>query len=223
MITVRRSAAILFAFEALIIAVPLVVLGRAVNWPQGLGDPASVILPLVAANEPGLRTGYLVYLGYSLLFLPVIAVAVTVGGRATGTAARLAVLLAGLSSLARGIGILRWLTAMPTLAESWADPALRPTIALQYQVLNDFGGGIGELLGVAAFGAAAVGCATAALRATVPTWLTWTGAGATLLAGLPLVELGGVDAGPLTSLGVTAVAVWLLGLAAVTVRRTRAA
>ncbi|MBB5867053.1 hypothetical protein F4553_000432 [Allocatelliglobosispora scoriae] len=222
----RRWPAALFIAEGLLIAVPLVVLGQAVNWPAGLGDPASVTLPLVAAHETGLRAGYLAYLAYSLLFLPVIAVAVgTFAGPAERRhpAARIAVLLAGLSALARAVGILRWLTAMPVLAASWAgaDPAMRAVIAVQFGVLNDFGGGIGELLGVAAFGSAAVACATIAIRAAVPAWLTWLGAATAVLAAVPLVELAGVDAGALTSVGVTAVQIWLLALAAVVWRGAR--
>ncbi|WP_283137379.1 DUF4386 domain-containing protein [Rhizohabitans arisaemae] len=218
------AAGLLLAVEGLLIGVPLVVLGQAVNWPQGLGDPAGVTLPLVAENEGAVRVGYLAYLAYSLLFLPVIAALVTVctttGGRLSPIA-RVAVILAAVSALARAIGILRWLTAMPTLAAEWAeaDPAMRQILAVQFQTLNDYGGGIGELLGVAAFGAAAVVCTTIAIREFAPVWLTWLGVIAAAATTLPLAELAGVDAGALTSVGVTAVQLWFLAAAAFLIMR----
>ncbi|GII96474.1 DUF4386 family protein [Sinosporangium siamense] len=214
----------LLAVEGLLIAVPAIVLGQAVNWPQGLGEPAGVTLPMVAENEAGVRVGYVAYLLYSLLFLPAIAALVTVCTTTEGRlrpVARVAVILAALSALARAIGILRWLTAMPTLAAEWdgADPAMRQILAVQFQALNDFGGGIGELLGVALLGGAAVACTTIAIREFAPAWLTWLGAIATAAAAIPLAELAGVDAGALTSVGVGAVQLWFLAGAVVLFRR----
>ncbi|MEV4098276.1 DUF4386 domain-containing protein [Streptosporangium saharense] len=220
------GAAALLAVEGLLIFVPAVVLGQAVNWPQGLDEPAAVTLPLVAGNETALRLGYLAYLAYSLLFLPVIAALVTVLTGPEGRlrpVARIAVILAAVSALARGVGILRWLTVMPTLAESWtgADPALRQILSVQFQAVNDYGGGIGELLGVSALGSAAVACAVIATRELAPTWLTWFGAAVVMASALPLAELAGVDAGALTSVGVAAVQLWFLAAAAVLVTRAR--
>jgi hypothetical protein len=222
-----RGVAVLLTAEAFLIAVPLVVLGQAVNWPAGLNEPAQVTLPLVAEHDTALRVGYLAYLTYSLLFLAVISAVVTLFTSSEARlrpVARIAVTLAGLSVLARGIGILRWLTAMPTLAASWtgADPALRQVLSVQFQALNDFGGGIGELLGVSGFGAAALACTVVATRELVPAWLTWLGALTAAAVAIPLVELAGVDAGGLTSIAVTAVAVWCLATAAVLVIRARA-
>lgn len=220
------GAAALLAVEGLLIFVPAVVLGQAVNWPQGLDEPAAVTLPLVAGNEAALRLGYLVYLAYSLLFLPVIAALVTVFTGPEGRlrpVARIAVILAAVSALARGVGILRWLTVMPGLAESWAgaDPALRQVLSVQFQAVNDYGGGIGELLGVSALGSAAVACAVIAIRELSPTWLTWFGVAVAVASALPLAELAGVDAGALTSVGVAAVQLWFLAAAAVLVTRAR--
>ncbi|MFF0572705.1 DUF4386 domain-containing protein [Streptosporangium saharense] len=217
------GAAALLAVEGLLIFVPAVVLGQAVNWPQGLDDPAAVTLPLVAENEAALRLGYLAYLAYSLLFLPVIAALVTVLTGPEGRlrpVARIAVILAAVSALARGVGILRWLTVMPGLAESWvgADPALRQVLSVQFQAVNDYGGGIGELLGVSALGSAAVACAVIATRELAPTWLTWLGAAVAVASALPLA---GVDAGALTSVGVAAVQLWFLAAAAVLATRAR--
>ncbi|GAA3345686.1 hypothetical protein GCM10020358_53690 [Amorphoplanes nipponensis] len=216
----------LLLVESLLIFVPVVVLGRAVNWPAGLDAPAATTLPLVADNLAAVRLGYLFYLAYSLLFLPVIALTVTAltdpAGRSR-TVTRMAVALAAVSALARAIGISRWLTTMPGLAEQWqgGDDALRRVLAVQFTVVNDFGGGIGELLGVSAFGAGAVLCATWAVRAYAPRWLTVFGGVAGLAVALPAAELAGADIGPLVVVGTTVVQFWFMATAAVIILRAR--
>lgn len=112
---------------------------------------------------------------------------------------------------------------MPALAESYvAAPvdATRVLIAVQYDLLNDFGGGIGELLGVSLF--AVLWLATtivAAWRSDTPRWLLGFGAFAALMLAAPLVELGGGDAGPLVTVGTASLHFWLLATAFVIVRR----
>jgi hypothetical protein len=226
----RRLAAVaaLVLVEALLIFVPLVVLGQAVNWPAGLDAPAAETLPLVAANEGAVRFGYLAYLAYSLLFLPVIALAVTALTTASGrlrTVARLAVALAAVSALARGIGISRWLTTMPDLAAQWqgAAPDTREILAIQFHAVNDFGGGIGELLGVSALGAGAVLCAALAIRELAPRWLTVFGVVAALAVATPMAELAGADVGALVTVGTSVVQFWFIAVAVVLFRRARAA
>jgi hypothetical protein len=68
---VMRTAAMLLGIEGLLLFVPLAVLGTAIGWPASLGDPASAALPRLLEQEPIVRFGYLVYLAYSVLFLPV--------------------------------------------------------------------------------------------------------------------------------------------------------
>ena len=68
------------------------------------------------------------------------------------------------------------------------------------QALNSYGGGIGELLGVSLFAVGWLGCTMVlAWRSGIaPRWLVIAGGIATVALGLPLVELAGVDPGPLT-------------------------
>jgi hypothetical protein len=226
--TKRQVSAIaaLLIVESLLIAVPLVVLGQAVDWPASLEEPAAWMLPMVAENETALRVGYLVYLAYSLLFLPAIAATVYAFSSPQGwmrPVAQVAVMLAAISALARGIGITRWLTAIPVMADAWpdADPALRQVLSVQFRALNDASGGVGELLGVSAFGAAAVGAAVFAIRHQAPRTLTWLGVIAVIASLLPLVELAGLAPGALTSVGVSCVQVWFLAIAGVLIFRNR--
>jgi hypothetical protein len=224
--TAARWTAALLAFEALLIFVPLVILGAAIEWPASLDDPASVALPRLLENESAVRAGYIVYLAYSALFLPVAVLATrALTRRDDGDVwVRLALGFAVASTLARCIGILRWLTAMPALAEAYVaapDDATRASLAAQYNLLNDFGGGIGELLGVSLFAVLWLAATVvAAWRSDTPRWLLAFGAFVALLLAAPLVELGGGDAGPLVTVGASALHFWLLAAAFVIARRS---
>lgn len=220
----HRLTAALLAVEGLLIFIPLVVLGGAIDWPASLGDPAAVALPRLLEHEGAVRFGYLVYLAYSVLFLPVaVWTTRTLTRGDDGPLARAAVGFAIASTLARCIGILRWLTAMPALAATYAaapDGAPRDALAAVYDALNDFGGGIGEVLGVSLFAVGWLACTVVAARRTAgaPRWLLAAGALAAAALALPLVELAGVDAGPLTSVGTTALQLWFLAAAVVVAR-----
>jgi hypothetical protein len=140
--------------------------------------------------------------------------------------ARAAVGFAIASTLARSIGIVRWLTAMPVLAKAYEvapDGAPRDALASQYDVLNSFGGGIGELLGVSLFAVGWLGCTVAAARGTggAPRWLLVAGAVVAVTLSLPLVELSGTDAGPLVAIGTALLQFWFLAAAVALLRHPR--
>lgn len=212
-----RTAATLLAVEGLLIFVPLAVLGAAIGWPASLGDPAAAALPRLLANEGVVRLGYLVYLAYSVLFLPVAIWTTRALARADDPLVRLAIGFATASALARSIGILRWLTAMPELARIWAasPPDARPALAAVYEAVNSFGGGIGEVLGVSLFAAGWLACTVAAAyRASAePRWLLVAGAVVAAVLAAPLVSLLGVEPGPLTTVATTAAQLWFLAAA----------
>ena len=154
-----RLAAAVLILEALLLFAPMAVLGAAIEWPASLDWPAAELLPRLLANEAAVRQGYLLYLAYSLLFWPValLTADVAAGGAERGPLLRLALGFAAVSTLARAIGILRWLTVMPGLAAAYASGgADQAAIAAIYTALNSYGGGIGELLGVSLFAALAL-------------------------------------------------------------------
>ncbi|RLK59382.1 DUF4386 family protein [Actinokineospora cianjurensis] len=208
----------LLLVEGVLLFVPLVILGAAVDWPASLGEPAATVLPRVAENETALRLGYVVYLAYSALFLPVAlwATATLAPNRQDSHLAKLGLAFAALSTLARCVGIIRWLTTMPDLAQSWQSGTHREAIEVQYDALNSFAGGVGELLGVSLFAAGWLFCL--ARIANIPLWLrVFTVLTAAALA-LPLVELLGADAGPLISISSATVQLWFLATAAYVLR-----
>ena len=206
----------------LLIFGPLGILGAAINWPQNLGEDADHNLPLLLDERPSVFWGYFIYLLYSILFFPV-------GTMVSGIVAsslpegqshpihQIGKGFAGLSALTRSIGLSRWLFAMPTLARMYEDPAsnevTRAAIRVSYELLNKWGGGIGELLGVSMFAALWVFC-TSILFILSPTWPSWMGYCGFLVAidlALNLLEMSilGYDMGINLTLAVVFLHAWM--------------
>jgi hypothetical protein len=205
--------------EGLLALAPMAILGPAIGWPASLDAPAAQQLGAIAAAPGAVAAGYAVYLAYSLLIAPlmVMLAARTFGSLAHPLAATVAV-FAGLSALARAIGIMRWLTVMPVLATGHAaalatgDTSARMQIELMFNALTTYGGGIGEVLGVSLLMAAALGVwAVGALRqAALPRWLGVLGGLASLaLAALALPNLDGPDLMPV-AVAVSLLSLWML-------------
>lgn len=210
----NRIRGLIVIGESLLIFAPQVILGSAIDWPASLDDPAAIALPRMLDNEGAVRFGYLVYLFYSVMFLPV-AVMITRWVHRTDRihpVVQIAVGLAAASAALRSIGIIRWLSTMFPLAEQWetADEPTRQIIALQFEALNDFGGSIGETLGVTLFAAAWLAVTTLGRSGTRhPRWIMASGGVAALLLASPLIELTGVEIEPLNLLGGIAITTWL--------------
>ncbi|MCY7289075.1 MAG: DUF4386 domain-containing protein [Cryobacterium sp.] len=205
-----RLAGILAVIFGMLLFVPTIVLGAAIGWPASLGEPATNLMPLIAEQEGAVRLGYLSYLVYSVLFLPaVMAIARIVGD---GSTTRLAIAFAAISTLARSIGIIRWLVVLPAIAAAWV-AAPTDALAVVFTAINDWGGSIGELLGVSLFAAVAVGLLSVAiLRSDLPRWWGWLGLVVSAGQVLPAVELFGVDLGALLTVTTTAFQIWFLAI-----------
>jgi hypothetical protein len=206
--------------QVALIAIPFLAMSGATGWPATTGDPGSKMLPLVLENLTSIRIGYGGYLAYSLLFF------------FTGCAALRAIReepdwiglgAVGISTLARCLGILRWLTAAPSLAYAYsnAEDSQRAQIAAIFDAINSYGGGVGEALGVSIFAAIWVyRIGTAARRnPIVPVFLTRM---TFLLAAfmlIPVIELFGFDLGPVLMLTGTLFHFWLIAFGILMVRR----
>jgi hypothetical protein len=143
------AAGALLAAQFALIWTTFFVLSSTIDWPASLDDPASVALPRLLENEGAVMLGYLAYLMAALLLVPA-AAAVNARLGLRGSWAGLLLVLAGLSAIAKAIGITRWLFAMPALARAYVEPgADQGAISLIFETLNAHAGGIGEILGVA--------------------------------------------------------------------------
>jgi hypothetical protein len=217
-----RSLGLLLIADALLSFAPVAILGAAIGWPASLDKPAAEQLAAIAAAPQGVTLGYGVYLLYSILVAPVmIGLAARVGGGLQQPLGATVAAFGALSALARAIGILRWLTVMPLLAGAHAagDVATRAQIALVFDAVHAYGGGIGEVLGVSVFMALSVGLLSAAawVRRQLPAWLCVLGlVAAAMLGALSVPAFGGPEFMPVAaavimlSLWMLAAGVWLL-------------
>lgn len=179
------------------------VLSSAIGWPASLDDPASIALPRVLAEGSSMMLGYGSYLMVGLLLVPATA-ALNARMGLTGAMAGATLSLAVLAAMAKSIGITRWLFAMPAMAEAYVAPgADQAAIAVQFDVLNAWAGGIGEILGVGLLSGAwtvlvAVALFSAPGRAAKVLAAFTLATGLLLFAAIPAGL--GVDLGPVLTL-----------------------
>jgi hypothetical protein len=211
--------------ESLLIFVPLTVLGSAINWPKSLSDPADKILPLLVENASAVRFGYLVYLVYSILFWAIASLTIQVLSNEETDSIWLRVANGfGIASVvARCLGIIRWLVAMPALATLYTDPTIstgtRESIAVVYRALNDYAGSVGEVLGVSLFAGLWLAIVSVRILQTriLPRWLGFLGLVSATLLGVQLARLFGVDLGAFISVSVSVLQLWFLAMGIVLV------
>lgn len=216
----NRWAGSLLLIEGLLLFGPVIILGGAINWPASLDEPANVILPLIYEQANPVRLGYFIYLIYSVLFWPVafLTIRVIAENDTFSPILRLAAGFGLASAILRTLGIIRWLFPMPVLAAIYVDPTTSPqtqeTVALVYQVLNDYAGSVGEVLGVSFFAALWLSLVSVKIvqSPTLPRWLGvfgWVAA-----AGLfsSLVEMFGLDLGAFITVTVSLVQLWFIAM-----------
>lgn len=213
----RIGLALFFIVEALLAFAPVAILGPAIGWPASLRNAATQQLAAISAAPGALILGYGVYLLYSLSIAPVAVVVAWRVANLTGPVSALIVVFGALSALTRALGILRWLTVMPALAASHAvaDGPSRATIERIFDALNAYGGGIGELLGVALFGGLwlLIAMIAAIVSRRLPVWLTAFGVVAALMQlALFAPAIGMVSPVPV-AIAVSAFALWLIAFA----------
>jgi Domain of unknown function (DUF4386) len=217
----RKNAiaiSLLLIFISALSFAPMVILGPSIGWPASLRNPAADQLMAIARAPQAVALGYGVYLLYSVLVLPaMVLIARRIYGNLSSVGAALVVAFAAISVLARCVGILRWLTVMPELAQQHAKAADAQRIAIElvFQAVTVWGGGIGELLGVSLFMALSVGIAMAGawIRRSMPRWLVVLGiVSAVLLFAMILPALGIAVKVPV-AVAVSVLTVWMLAVA----------
>lgn len=228
-VSLNRVAAIFLIIEFSILFLPLFILGSSINWPASLDEPASVNLPLILENYTSMMTGYGIYLVYSILFWPVAYLTgrVIVGNDTNNILFKIANGFAVLSTLARSLGIVRWLFTMPVLAKLYISPdatdASRSTISMLYEMLNSYAGGIGELLGVSLFAVLWLVLISILIikKANWPNWLGYFGFVAALSLFFNLLEVVGIDLGPMITISVVLLHFWMLSAAFVFIKKSQ--
>lgn len=224
-----RTTGFLLIAESLLLFLPVGILGAAINWPISLNEPANVVLPQLVNQSQAVFVGYGLYLLYSILFFPIalLTAQIVKTDKANPILLHLAVGFGLASMIARTLGIIRWLVAMPALAQLYVDPstsdATRNAIAVVYTVLNDYAGAIGEVLGVSFFAALwLILIAITILQTRVlPRWIGLFGLVTASLLAVQLFELVGVDLGAFISVSVSVLQLWFLVTGIVILRQAQ--
>ena len=223
-----RMAGRLAILHALLIFVPLGVLGVAIGWPANLDLPASHNLPLVLSQSIAVKIGYSSYLLYSLLFFPamlLIGEAVS-GKRPMSAIIKIALGFALISTLARCLGIIRWLSVMPVLANKFekADAIGQGQISVIYEAFNTYSGSIGEVLGVSLFASIAVGLLSLEMPKgrRFPKWIALIGLVASCGYVFLSMEIFGFDLGVYISPVSVIYTVWVICAAVFMILRSEA-
>jgi Domain of unknown function (DUF4386) len=149
----HRSVSLLALLQVGLFMVPLLVLGQAIGWPASLRLPPEEALPLVAANLNAVLIGYWAYLLVSVALIPLaFAVRHWLAADRADYWLDAATFMGAAAGVLKTLGIVRWLSAMPTLAAAYVDPLTDPArkamIEVSYLTLNGYAGAVGELLGV---------------------------------------------------------------------------
>lgn len=202
------------------------VLSSAIGWPQSLDLPASQALPLIREQAGAVSLGYSLYFLSAFLLVPLSVLVYRVLRERDGDSAFLNITAAlGVASgVLKLLGIVRWLVAMPALATSYAggDGATRAAVSVMYETLNNYAGGVGEVLGVQLFaGLWTVMVSTVLWKLPRGRALALGGfaSGVLLIAGLAGVF--GADLGPVLTVSGVAWQVWLISLSLTVLRARR--
>lgn len=143
-----RAATFFLVVQYFLMLSAYLILSNAINWPVSLDDPAAIALPRVIEKAQPMLIGYVCYLCVGLLFIPA-TIALNARLGLSGPLANATLGLSVVSAIAKTIGITRWLFAMPILAHAYVAPgADKATLAVFYEVLNEYAGSIGEIIGV---------------------------------------------------------------------------
>ena len=191
------------------------ILSSSINWPDSLSDGASKTLPLIRAQWTPVTLGYGAFLLTSLLLIPISVLArrVMLERGWDGPMMQASVSFGVLGGVLKILGIVRWFTVMPVLADLYLKAApgssVRESLSLVFEGFNAYAGGIGESLGDLLFPGIWTLFIALPLLKRIP-WLGWSGlavalalilGGVTNLLSLPLGEL-------LLSAGTTAWTFW---------------
>lgn len=223
---VARKAAGLALLQTVLFAVPIIVLGGAIGWPASLRLPAEQALPLIASQANAVLLGYSAYLAVSLALIPLaFALRAWLATRGvTGWWADTVAFVGAGAGLFKTLGIVRWLSVMPVLADEFeraSDPAARQVIALTYTTMNSYAGAVGELLGVQILSGLWLAAIGSGLFSIGKVWLGLVGLLSGALFLLTSLRLVWPEAGAIQSVAAPLALVWFMALAVSLWRESR--
>ena len=217
--TLSIAAAILFITHMVVFFTAFGILGSAIGWPGSLDLPALESLPLIQDNASAVFQGYYLYLLSVIITLPMwVLTRRVLKGKMDiigGVLFDLALYTLVAAVVFKALGILRWLFAMPYLAQTLeADASSAPMVTMMFDTLNLYAGKSGEHLGVQLFTALYIALiAFSMLR--IKGAFKWLGASGILIAltFLPFGDLLGIDNGIFLMISGYGNTAWMIALA----------
>lgn len=214
-----RRAATALTLASLLAIAGFTVLGSVFEYPQILDEPTADVLALFREHQSTVTAWFAVLALGSALLAPA---GIWLGRIAGGSLGRWIAGLGIAAAVVQVVGLQRWVTLVPGIAEDALDPAQRGDAEDRFELFHTvLGQVVGETLGYA-FTAAFTVLVVVALRRTVlPAWLTVTGyAAAGLIATgvvIPVLEPAGLT----NFAGYVVWCLWLVAVSVVLVRASR--
>lgn len=210
--------------------VTLFTLGAAINWPESLSFPAETVFPLMVEKSSEVFTGYYFYLLSSILLIPMAILLKSALSDEKDPVLNLILNIAMgfgmISGAMKILGIIRWLFAMPMLAQVYLDPAsseaMRQTAVINYNLLNTYAGKLGEHIGVQLLTTFFVGTLAIALirSSKISSWFGWVAIPVATMS-LPWEDLLGTDLGPFLMISGASLGFWIIGSGIVFLRLSK--
>jgi Domain of unknown function (DUF4386) len=144
--TVIRTAGGLMIGAAVAGNAAFALLASVFAYPDVLRKPVAEILQRFSTNQAPVTAGFLMLAVAAACLIPV---AVIVGRMNDDTTlSRLAAVAGVLAGVVQVLGLLRWIYAVPVIAQAATDPDTRPAAIVGFEVLHAYlGVAVGETLG----------------------------------------------------------------------------
>ncbi|MFX0073674.1 MAG: DUF4386 family protein [Candidatus Hermodarchaeota archaeon] len=208
------SLTFLVIMEWVLILSTLLILGLTINWPASLGDPASVVLPLIKNQWIAVMIGYSLYLIYSILVFPLIILLCTMMKGQSFNRIELIEIAKGFSlasMIFRLLGILRWLTVMQVLSGEYRQESNRKQVRLLFESFNSYAGSLGETLGVSLLMGMTIFLISYYMIKEfdmLPKWIGYMGIISSILLTLGILPMYGIDLFVVSVLSIVVLHVW---------------
>ncbi len=197
----RLTGSLMIA-AALVSNAAFIGLGAIFGYPDVLREPAEQILARYNADRAAIIALFALLAVAAAALIPV----------AIGLGGRYATPIGVLAGIVQVLGLIRWVYAVPVLADSPGDPAS----LMAFEVLHAYlGVGVGETLGYIFTSAWTL---LIVARLLMPRWLVWLGAVSALAIVAGVAEPAGLAAAGLVNfIGYLLWSVWLIAFGAMLV------
>lgn len=215
MTTLQRSTGLAMIAVPVVFMAAFTGLQMTFDYPDILRQPAADILAGFSAGGPALLANWYVFMASALAFIPVGVLSGLWLWPRSQTAAAFAATFGILAGLVQGLGLLRWVVLVPSLASSTADAGTTQAVFDAFHLYA--GAGIGEHFGYlfTALWTASVAVALIGQHRIV----SWIGIVLALGIAVGMAEPFGLAvAGTINAIAYTAWAVWLVVLGALVLR-----